>query len=92
MKSKIKNLSLKLKQILLSKEGWIGWFIANVITSMHWAILVIIGFLTKDSIWYTYAAAAWALGMSPLIPLWLFNVFITIWIYGILTKKKPQKV
>ena len=92
MKSKIKNLSLKLKQILLSKEGWIGWFIANVITSMHWAILVVIGFITKENIWYTYAAAAWALGISPLIPLWLFNVLITIWIYNVLTKKKPQKV
>ena len=92
MKDKIKNLTVKLKQILLSKEGWIGWILANIITSLHWATLVVIGFVTKDPVWYAYAATAWGIGMTPFVPLWLFNILITIWIYDILTKKKTQKV
>jgi CHASE2 domain-containing sensor protein len=51
-------------------------------------ILVVVGFITQDNIWYGYAAAAWGIGLSPFIPLWLFNVFITIWIYNLLTNKK----
>jgi hypothetical protein len=91
-KEKVKHLFVKLKQILLSKEGWIGWILANIITSLHWITLVVIGFVLKDPIWYGYAASAWAIGMTPLVPLWLFNILITIWIYNVLTKKKPQKV
>jgi len=84
---KVKQLFVKLKQILLSKEGVIGWIIANIITSLHWMVLVVIGFITQNPVWYGYAAAAWGIGLSPLIPLWLFNVFITIWIYNLLKKK-----
>lgn len=87
-KEKVKHLLLKLKQILLSKEGWIGWILANIITSLHWVTLVVIGFVTKDPIWYGYAATAWGIGMTPIVPLWLFNILITIWIYNFLTKKK----
>jgi CHASE2 domain-containing sensor protein len=50
-------------------------------------VLVVIGFITQNPVWYGYAAAAWGIGLSPLIPLWLFNVFITIWIYNLLKKK-----
>lgn len=92
MKDKIKNLTVKLKQILLSKEGWIGWILANIITSLHWATLVVIGFMTQDPVWYAYAATAWGIGMTPFVPLWLFNILLTIWIYNVLTKKKTQKV
>jgi hypothetical protein len=92
VKNKIKHLSQKLKQILLSKEGWVGWILANIITSLHWVAMVVIGFITKDPVWYAYAATAWGIGMTPFVPLWLLNIFITIWIYNILTNKKPQKV
>ena len=76
------------KELLLTKEGWIAWFIANVITSLHWMILTVIGFITKDPVWYAYAASAWALGLSPFIPLIIFNVAIAIPIKNLLLKNK----
>jgi hypothetical protein len=78
----------EVKEILLTKEGWIAWFIANVITSLHWMILTVIGFITKDSVWYAYAASAWALGMSPFVPLIIFNIAIAIPIKNLLLKNK----
>jgi hypothetical protein len=88
MKSLLIKAKREVKEILLTKEGWIAWFIANVITSLHWIILTVIGFITKDSKWYAYAASAWALGMSPFIPLIIFNVAIAIPLKNLLLKNK----
>lgn len=68
------------KQLFLTKEGLLSWFVANIFTSLHWAIPVVIGFITKDTYWYTTAAALWALGLSPFVPLWVFNVIIAVWL------------
>jgi hypothetical protein len=78
----------EVKEILLTKEGWIAWFIANVITSLHWMILTVIGFITKDPKWYAYAASAWAIGLSPLVPLIIINVAIAIPLKNLLLKNK----
>lgn len=84
MKSWMIRAKQEVKELFLTWEGWMGWFIANVITSLHWMIPVVIGFMTKDNYWYTSAAALWALGISPLVPLWLFNVIIGVWIKKLL--------
>lgn len=81
----------EVKEILLTWEGWLAWFIANVITSLHWAIPAIIGFITKDTYWYTTAAALWALGISPFVPLIIINVFIAIGIKNILKRAIIKK-
>jgi hypothetical protein len=91
MQTLIIKLKIQLKELLLTKEGWTGWIIANVITSLHWAIPVVIGFMTKESVWYIYAATTWAIGMSPFIPLWLFNIFIAVWLKNILLKSTGKK-
>jgi len=78
----------ELKEIFLTPEGWIGWFIANVITSLHWAIPIVLGFITKDNYWYTTAAALWAIGMSPFVPLWAVNILLASWIKNLLLKNK----
>jgi hypothetical protein len=78
----------EVKEILLTKEGWIAWFIANVITSLHWMILTVIGFVTRDPIWFTYAASAWAIGLSPLVPLIIPNIIMAIWFKNLLLKNK----
>jgi hypothetical protein len=89
MKSNLLTQAKKeVKEILLTKEGWIAWFIANVITSIHWIILTLIGFMTQDPIWFGYAASAWALGLSPFIPLTIPNIIISIWIKNLLLKNK----
>lgn len=82
----------EVKEILLTKEGWISWFVANVITSLHWIVLTVIGFITKDAIWYTYAASAWAIGMSPFVPLIILNVAIAIPLKNLLLKSKRDIV
>ena len=88
MKSLLIKAKREVKEILLTKEGWIAWFIANVITSLHWIILTVIGFITKDPKWYAYAASAWAIGMSPFVPLIILNVAIDIPLKNLLLKNK----
>lgn len=92
MKQLLVKAKHEVKEILLTKEGWIAWFIANVITSLHWIILTVIGFITKDAKWYTYAASAWALGLSPFVPLIIFNVAIAIPLKNLLLKNKRDIV
>lgn len=92
MQSKLKELKPKLKEILSHKEGYIAWILANVVTSLHWVILFTIGFITGNHDFYKWAVAAYAIGFSPFVPLWLFNIFLTIWFFKLMTKKKPQKV
>ncbi len=78
----------ELKEIFLTWQGWVSWFIANVFTSLHWVVLIVIGFMTRDPAWYGYAAGAWAIGMSPFVPLWLFNIIIATFIKNLLFNKK----
>ena len=92
MKSLLIKAKREVKEILLTKEGWIAWFIANVITSLHWIILTVIGFITKDPKWYAYAASAWAIGMSPFVPLIILNVAIAIPLKNLLLKNKRDIV
>ena len=88
MKPWIAKAKQELKEIFLTWQGWAGWIIANVITSLHWVTMIVIGFITKDTTWYASAAAAWALGMSPLIPLWIVNIMLASLIKNLLLKNK----
>jgi hypothetical protein len=90
--SLIAKAKKEVKEILLTKEGWIAWFIANVITSLHWMSLTVIGFITKDPKWYAYAASAWAIGLSPLVPLIILNVAIAIPLKNLLLKNKRDTI
>lgn len=92
MKQLLVKAKQDVKEILLTKEGWIAWFIANVITSLHWIILTVIGFITKDPKWYAYAASAWALGMSPFVPLIILNIVIAVPLKNLLLKNKRDIV
>jgi hypothetical protein len=88
MTKSLEKAKKEIKEILLTKQGWIAWFFANVITSLHWVVLTLIGFLTKDAKWFTYAASAWAIGLSPLIPLIIPNIVLAIWFKNLLLKNK----
>jgi hypothetical protein len=88
MTKSLEKAKKEIKEILLTKQGWIAWFFANVITSLHWAVLTLIGFITKDATWFTYAASAWAIGLSPFVPLFVFNIAIAIWFKNLLLKNK----
>jgi hypothetical protein len=81
------KLKQQLKELFFTKEGWIGWSIANVLTSLPWAVPLIIGFILKDDRLYIVASAVWAFLISPLAPIWIPNVFIAIWIKNILLKR-----
>jgi hypothetical protein len=88
MTKSLEKAKKEIKEILLTKQGWIAWFFANVITSLHWMVLALIGFITKDATWFTYAASAWAIGLSPLIPLIIPNIVLAIWFKNLLLKNK----
>lgn len=87
----MKTLILKAKHLLkglfLTKEGWIGWIIANIITSLPWALPLIYGFVFKDQNGYVIAGSIWAFMMLPFTPFWILNVFIATYILKLLNKK-----
>jgi hypothetical protein len=84
----MKNIKKQLKELLTTWQGWTGWIIANLITSLHWAIPALLGVVFQDPRLYALSGTMWAIGMSPFIPLWLFNIVIGIWIKNLLLKRE----
>lgn len=80
-----------MKQLFLTKEGWLSWIIANIITSLPWAVPLILGFILKNDALYTIAGSVWAFVMLPITPFWILNVIIAVFFTKLLTKKNVQK-
>jgi len=73
MINKAKSL---LKDLFLTKEGWLSWFIANIITSLPWFFPLAYGYLFNDPRGYIWSASIWTFMMLPITPFWILNVFI----------------
>jgi hypothetical protein len=80
-----------LKHLFLTKEGWLSWFVANVITSLPWMLPLIYGFIFKEENAYILATSIWAFLLTPLAPLWIPNVFIALFLVEKVFKKKLIK-
>ena len=90
MKKMIAKAKILLRDLFLTKEGWLSWFIANVITSLPWAIPLIYGFIFKDNNGYILAGSIWTFIMLPVTPFWVLNVLIaTFFVEKVFKKKKP---
>jgi hypothetical protein len=88
----MKELLLKLKHLASTPEGWIAWIIANIIVSSPWLFVGSLWLITGDNNYLIAATSIWSFQMLPL-PIESFMVaVITIAVYKLLTKKKPQKV
>lgn len=70
----------QLKLLLTTKKGWFSWIVANIITSLHWAIPLFIGWIIGDNQLMAFAISLWGIGMLPFVPLWLINIIIALWI------------
>ena len=81
-----------LKDLFLTKEGWISWAIANVLTSLPWAIPLIYGFIFKDNNGYILAGSIWTFIMLPITPFWILNVLIATFFVEKIFKKKKHAV
>jgi hypothetical protein len=77
MKSKLNQVKI----ILTTKEGWISWIIANIITSLPWFLPLVYGFVFNDNRGYVAAAAVYAFILAPFTPFWILNVIISLFIY-----------
>jgi hypothetical protein len=89
--SKLDYFKKTLKELFLTKEGWISWIIANIITSVPWAAPLILGFILKNDALYSVAASIWAFIMLPITPFWILNVIIAVWFTKLFTKKHIKK-
>lgn len=76
-----------LKLLFLTKEGWIGWIVANVITSSPWVLSFVIGYIFNNQVWYVIGGSIWTFMMLPITPFWILNVIIAVWVVKLLTKK-----
>jgi|694.fasta_scaffold90722_3 hypothetical protein len=82
------RLKKELKEMFLTPQGWIGWIIANIITSLPWAIPLVYGFVFKDNNGYVIAGSIWTFLMLPFTPAWAVNVAIAVPIKSLLLKNK----
>lgn len=76
-----------MKQLFLTKEGWIAWIVANIITSLPWFLPLAYGFIFQDERGYYAAAGVYAFILAPFTPFWMLNVIIAVWVVRLLTKK-----
>jgi hypothetical protein len=81
------KIKQQMKEMLLTKEGWIAWIIANIITSLPWFLPLAYGFVFKDQNGYYVAGAVYAFILAPFTPFWILNVIIAVWIKNMLFKK-----
>jgi hypothetical protein len=78
----------EVKEILLTKEGWVGWIVANIITSLPWFLPLAYGFVFNDEKGYYVAGVVYAFILAPFTPFWILNVIIAIWFKNLLLKNK----
>lgn len=76
----MQKFKVLLKELFLTKEGWISWLIANVVTSMPWFIPLALGFVLNMPNLYVVSGSIWTFLMLPLTPMWMVNVIIAIWL------------
>ena len=90
-KSALHKTKETLKHLFLTIEGWISWGIANVITSLPWAIPLVYGFLFEDNRGYVIAGSIWGFMMLPLTPFWILNLAIAVFFVEKVFKKKLKR-
>jgi hypothetical protein len=78
--SRFAVLKQQLKMLIATPKGWLSWIIANVITSLPWAIPLIYGFVFKDNNGYVIAGSIWTFTMLPLTPFWIINLAIAVFL------------
>ena len=74
------KLKEQLKMLIATPKGWLSWLIANVITSLPWAVPLIYGFMFKDERMYVLAASIWGFFILPFTPLWVVNLVIAVFL------------
>jgi hypothetical protein len=67
-----------LKELFLTKKGWLSWLLANVITSLSWFIPLFLGFILNDNNLYVVAGSIWTFIILPITPFWILNVIIAV--------------
>jgi hypothetical protein len=77
----------EVKELFYTLEGWLSWFIANVITSLPWVVPLVYGFLFEDNRGYIIAGSIWTFIMLPITPVWIINIIIALYIKNILLKR-----
>jgi hypothetical protein len=75
----MQKFKLLLKEMFLTKEGWISWIIANIITSLPWFLPLAYGFVFNDNVGYMVASGVYAFILLPFTPFWILNVIIAVW-------------
>ena len=92
MKTWFLKLVKELKQIILTKEGWLAWFLANVIVNIPVISYLIAYFITFDLNYLTTAGVIYALMWAP-PPVETFIVaLLTPVLYKIILKIRGSRV
>ena len=89
--SRLDYLKKTLKELFLTKEGWISWVLANLIVSSPWIFTGIIYVVTGEQKFLVYTTSIMAFQWLPLPIESIAVALITIFIYKLLTKKHVEK-
>jgi uncharacterized membrane protein len=89
----MQKFKLMLKELFLTKQGWLSWLVANVVTSLTWVIPALLGFLLQNNRLYIIAGSIWTFMMLPVTPFWVVNLFIAVWLRKkIFTNHSSKKI
>lgn len=76
----MQKFKLLLKELFLTKQGWLSWVVANIVTSLPWAVPAFFGFILQEKYLYAIAGSVWTFMMLPITPFWVLNVIIAVWL------------
>jgi hypothetical protein len=78
---KLKDATIEMGKIVLSKRGFLSWCLANVIVSSVWFIPMALGFVFNQPEWLAFGSGLFVLMWLP-PPIESFAVaFLTIFFY-----------
>jgi hypothetical protein len=82
-KNKIKIL---MRELFLTKKGWLSIFLANFFWSLFWLPFLIIWFITRIENYLIIGTSIYIFFWQPLIPMWLITPFTALFIKNKLLK------
>jgi hypothetical protein len=90
-KKAISNATKEVKTIITTKEGWIAWFVANIVFSATWYVPMAIGIVFNSPEILAFGTTMFIVQWSPPPIETVFVLFLTIFFHKVLFPKKHIK-
>jgi hypothetical protein len=89
--TKLQKIKKTMKELFLTKEGWISWLIANIVFSATWYVPITIGFVFDLPEVLAFGTAVFFIQWAPPPIETVFVFFLTVFFHKLLFAKKHIK-